>query len=95
MKKSIVSEIDITRNILSIGRNNQKTLILDPTICFERDRNEDQQIDLDKKAKHESVKNMTSSFIIFHIQFYDIQAILIDILKDSLQILQFHLFVNS
>ncbi|KAJ4431271.1 hypothetical protein ANN_19868 [Periplaneta americana] len=49
-----VSEYDSHRgvDIISINRRTQKAMVLDPTICFERDTNQALQINDDKRAKY-------------------------------------------
>ncbi|KAJ4450684.1 hypothetical protein ANN_02113 [Periplaneta americana] len=49
-----VSEDDSHRrvDIIAINRRTQKAMVLDPTICFERDTNQALQINDDKRAKY-------------------------------------------
>ncbi|KAJ4446921.1 hypothetical protein ANN_13622 [Periplaneta americana] len=50
-----VSEDDSHRrvDIIAINRRTQKAMVLDPTICFERDTNQALQINDDKRAKYQ------------------------------------------
>ncbi|KAJ4432733.1 hypothetical protein ANN_21371 [Periplaneta americana] len=49
-----VSEDDSHRrvDIIAINRRTQKAMVLDPTVCFERDTNQALQINDDKRAKY-------------------------------------------
>ena len=121
-----ISIDDSTRraDIIAINRKNNNGLILDPTIRFERDIMQAQQVDVEKKAIYEPCKPFFSNKYDIHASkwtvrvillgargslakyshtifkdlgfyFYDIQNILIQILKDSLQILHYHLYFNG
>ncbi|KAJ4441883.1 hypothetical protein ANN_11743 [Periplaneta americana] len=52
-------------DIIAINRRNQKAMVLDPTICFERDTNQTMQITTEQNMYlvfHTSVKNMAFRF---------------------------------
>ncbi|KAJ4448396.1 hypothetical protein ANN_10412 [Periplaneta americana] len=121
-----VSEDDSHRrvDIIAINRRTQKAMVLDPTICFERDTNQALQINDDKRAKYvpclpylsekygTSLYNWDVTGLLFgargclpkftcdilksfQIPFYEVQKIVMEILEASLQILHYHLYVNT
>ncbi|KAJ4429550.1 hypothetical protein ANN_21719 [Periplaneta americana] len=121
-----VSEDDSHRrvDIIVINRITQKAMVLDPTICFERDTNQALQINDDKRGKYVpclpylsekygiSLFNWDVTGLLFgargclpkftcnilksfQILFYEVQKIVMEILKASVQILHYHLYVNT
>lgn len=118
-----ISEDDSHRraDIIAINRQQQKAIIIDPTIRMERDLNQAHQVDQEKRAIYEpcipylsakyniplfnwsvtglffgarsSLPKFTYNFLKqLSISSFEIQKIISQILKDSLQIIQFHLY---
>ncbi|KAJ4448159.1 hypothetical protein ANN_10172 [Periplaneta americana] len=60
-----VSEDDSHRrvDIIAINRRTQKAMVLDPTICFERDTNQALQINDDKRAKYVPCLRFTTGML--------------------------------
>ena len=103
-------------DIVAINRTTLCGLVLDPTICFERDTEQAQDVDLEKKTTYEPwvpflsekynipPEKWTVQGLLFGsrgslpnlgLTKFELLEILEEILKDSVHILQYHLYFKN